>query len=44
LEQRWWSLTDVATSDEAFYPRRLADLGALVLAGREVHEPFERWS
>ncbi len=44
LEQRWWSLNDVAISDEAFYPRRLAELGALVLAGREVHEPFERWS
>jgi 8-oxo-dGTP pyrophosphatase MutT (NUDIX family) len=44
LEQQWWSLDDIAASDAAFYPRRLAELGALVLAGREVHEPFERWS
>ena len=44
LEQRWWSLADIAASSAAFYPRRLAELGALVLAGREVHEPFERWS
>ena len=44
LDQQWWSPDDIAASGEAFYPRRLAELGALVLAGREVHEPFERWS
>ena len=44
LGQRWWSLQEVAASEEAFYPRRLAELAALVLAGREVREPFERWS
>jgi len=44
LDQRWWSLTAVTASTEAFYPRRLGELGALVLAGREVREPFERWS
>ena len=44
VEQRWWSLDEVAASPLAFYPRRLAELGALVLAGHEVREPFERWS
>ncbi len=44
LGQRWWSLAEVAASEEVFYPGRLAELGALVLAGREVREPFERWS
>ena len=44
LDQQWWSLDDIAASAAAFYPRRLAELGALVLAGREVREPFERWS
>ena len=44
LSQRWWALAEVAASPEAFYPRRLAELGALVLAGHQVREPFERWS
>ncbi|MGH3501931.1 MAG: NUDIX hydrolase [Nocardioidaceae bacterium] len=41
---RWWSVTDIVASDEAFYPGRLPVLLPRFLAGEVIAEPFERWS
>jgi 8-oxo-dGTP pyrophosphatase MutT (NUDIX family) len=40
----WWSVADITTSREAFYPGRLPALLAPFLAGEEIDEPFELWS
>jgi 8-oxo-dGTP pyrophosphatase MutT (NUDIX family) len=40
----WWSLAEIAASTQAFYPRRLCELAARVLAGERVEEGFERWN
>jgi len=41
---RWWSIGDVVTSSEPFYPRSLPALLQRFLDGEEIDEPFELWS
>jgi 8-oxo-dGTP pyrophosphatase MutT (NUDIX family) len=40
----WWTLADIAASNAVFYPGRLGELAAQVLAGGRVEEGFERWN
>jgi hypothetical protein len=39
----WWSLNEIAVSDQRFYPRRLPTLIHSFLAGDEIAEPLEKW-
>ena len=41
---RWWSIGEVVSSSEPFYPRRLPALLQPFLDGEEIDEPFELWS
>jgi hypothetical protein len=41
---RWWSIGDVLSSAEPFYPRSLPALLQRFLDGEEIDEPFELWS
>ncbi|MEV0388707.1 hypothetical protein [Nonomuraea sp. NPDC050643] len=41
---RWWPVTDVVSSEEQFYPRRLPGLLMPFLAGQDIDEDFEFWS
>jgi 8-oxo-dGTP pyrophosphatase MutT (NUDIX family) len=41
---RWWSVADVQTSRERFYPGRLPALLQPFLDGEQIDEPFERFS
>jgi 8-oxo-dGTP pyrophosphatase MutT (NUDIX family) len=41
---RWWSVGDIASSAERFFPGRLPDLIEDFLAGAEIDEPFDQWS
>ncbi|MGH3504630.1 MAG: NUDIX domain-containing protein [Nocardioidaceae bacterium] len=42
---RWWPVSEIVASDEAFYPSRLPMLLPRFLAGEVIAEPsFERWS
>jgi 8-oxo-dGTP pyrophosphatase MutT (NUDIX family) len=41
---RWWPVAEVAGSAERFYPGRLPELLPPFLDGKEINEPFERWS
>lgn len=38
---RWWSLEEIAASDDDFAPRRLAELLAPILDGNFPSEPFD---
>jgi 8-oxo-dGTP pyrophosphatase MutT (NUDIX family) len=40
---RWWSVDEIAGSDQRFYPSQLPTLLSLFLAGDEITEPLERW-
>lgn len=40
---RWWTVDEIASSDQRFYPRQLPTLLRLFLAGDEIAEPLERW-
>lgn len=41
---RWWTLSDVSSSVERFYPGRLPTNLSRVLVGEQIAEPFELWS
>jgi 8-oxo-dGTP pyrophosphatase MutT (NUDIX family) len=41
---RWWSVDEITTSSERFYPRSLPVLLPHFLAGEEILEPFEFWT
>lgn len=41
---RWWSVADVQTSRERFFPGRLPDLLQPFLDGEQIDEPFEHFS
>ena len=41
---RWWSVEQVRTSPDRFFPGRLPDLLASFLAGERIVEPFEWWN
>lgn len=41
---QWWTVADILSSDQRFYPGRLPALLATFLAGRQIDEPFELWS
>jgi hypothetical protein len=41
---RWWSVEQVRTSPDRFFPGRLPDLLASFLAGEQIVEPFEWWN
>lgn len=44
FDHRWWSVRDLVSSNERFYPGRLPEFLPALLAGREVDEPFEVFS
>lgn len=44
FDHRWWSVPDILTTSEKFYPGRMAKYLPEVLAGRHIVEPFEQWS
>jgi hypothetical protein len=41
---RWWSIGEIVSSSEAFYPGRLPALLERFLDGDEIDEPFELFS
>ena len=41
---RWWSIGEIVSSSDAFYPRSLPALLRRFLDGEEIDEPFELWS
>lgn len=43
FESRWWSVEEIITSTERFYPRSLPMLLPRFLAGEEIAEPVELW-
>lgn len=43
LGARWWSLEQLMTSSERFYPRSLPVLLPRFIAGEAIDEPLERW-
>jgi hypothetical protein len=40
-EHRWWSVEEIARSEDYFAPRRLAELLPAVLAGTHADEPID---
>ncbi|MGH8186246.1 MAG: hypothetical protein ACREUC_06760 [Steroidobacteraceae bacterium] len=40
---RWWTLHEIATSTERFYPRSLAAVLPVFLRGETVEEGLESW-
>jgi hypothetical protein len=43
LGATWWSLQQIAASDERFYPLSLATLLPRFLSGENLEEELERW-
>jgi 8-oxo-dGTP pyrophosphatase MutT (NUDIX family) len=43
LGARWWSMHQIMTSTERFYPRSLGTLLPRFLAGEDLEEQLERW-
>jgi 8-oxo-dGTP pyrophosphatase MutT (NUDIX family) len=43
LGARWWSMHQIMTSTERFYPRSLRTLLPRFLAGEDLEEQLERW-
>lgn len=41
---RWWTVADLAQSDERFFPGRLPALVESFLAGERIDEAFEWWN
>jgi hypothetical protein len=39
----WWSLSQIAASDERFYPLSLATMLPRFLSGENLEEELERW-
>lgn len=44
LDFRWTPVADIVASTDRFYPGRLPEFLPELLLGRDVNEPFERWS
>jgi 8-oxo-dGTP pyrophosphatase MutT (NUDIX family) len=44
LGYRWWTVTEVETSSERFFPGRLPLLLRRFLSGEPIEEPFEHFS
>jgi len=44
LGAKWWSVAEVETSHERFFPGRLPSLLRPFLEGEQIHEPFEFFS
>lgn len=44
LGSRWWSVEEIETSTEHFYPGRFPELLRGFLAGKRIREPFEFFS
>lgn len=44
LGARWWSVDDIESSTERFYPGRLPELLRRFLDGEHIDEPFEYFS
>ena len=44
LGAQWWSVAEVETSHERFFPGRLPSLLRRFLDGEQIHEPFEYFS
>jgi 8-oxo-dGTP pyrophosphatase MutT (NUDIX family) len=44
LGAQWWSVGEVETSKERFFPGRLPSLLRRFLHGEQIHEPFEYFS
>jgi len=43
LGARWWSIQQIAASDERFYPLSLATVLPRFLSGESIEEELERW-
>jgi 8-oxo-dGTP pyrophosphatase MutT (NUDIX family) len=43
LGARWWSIQQIAASDERFYPLSLATVLPRFLGGERIEEELERW-
>ena len=43
LGARWWSIAQIAASDERFYPLSLATMLPRFLRGEDIEEELERW-
>lgn len=43
LGARWWSVPQIAASDERFYPLSLATVLPRFLSGESIEEELERW-
>jgi 8-oxo-dGTP pyrophosphatase MutT (NUDIX family) len=43
LGARWWSMQQLMTSSERFYPRSLPAMLPRFIAGDTIDEPLERW-
>ena len=43
LGARWWSLQQIAASDQRFYPLSLATVLPRFLSGESIEEALERW-
>ena len=41
---RWWTVADLVSSADRFYPGQLPSLLRPFLAGERIDEPFELWS
>lgn len=44
FDYRWWTVADIANSNQRFYPRHLATLLPRFLAGEVIDEPLEVWA
>lgn len=44
LGARWWTVDEIETSTERFFPGSLPSLLRRFLAGERIHEPFEHFS
>lgn len=43
LGAQWWSVDEIAASNERFYPKSLARLLPVFLRGEAIREPLEVW-
>jgi hypothetical protein len=43
MDAPWWSLQQIAASDERFYPLSLATLLPRFPSGEDLEEELERW-
>lgn len=43
LGHRWWTVDELRSSTERFFPGRIPEMLDDLLVGRQVEEPFELW-